>query len=159
MEIYLILIVLMVLFTIACYLDSKPTWIPMIVTDEPLAVNLREIPYNINPSKLKYLNKDGIEISPEGFEFYIVGGNAFKDKILKNGRKISLENGDCIIVSPIIKTLTEGRDIYIVNPHPPQSAHKDIKIETGDTLTAESNILGAVVAKIPAEWMNKYRRK
>ena len=131
----------------------------MIVTDDPLAINLREIPYDINPNKLKYLNKNDIEIPIEGFKFYIIGGNAFKDIILKNGHNISLENGDCIIVNPKIKTLTEDYDIYIVNPFPPISAHRDIKIETSDTLTAESNILGAIVARIPAKWMNKHKRK
>jgi len=150
---------------IACILDKNEfRWIPVILTEGPEIMNLKEIPYRINftetfpiawqgPTATGSLDK----IKDRTYQMYIVWGDAFKYVKLQDGRELSLTEGDCIIVDPSV-TEKGTYKAYLVNPYPEYSAYKDVKIKTSDDVAADDNILGAIVASIPAWWMDQRRK-
>ena len=167
MTIFIILIVILAFFALYALIVIKNRnikWIPVILTEGPEVMNLREIPYDINFTKPFPVRWQGTEAMRnvanfEGsYQKYIVWGSALQNIILTDGRKISLEEGSCVIVDPGITKKEDKYKVYIVNPYPAFSAMKDVQIKTIDNIPADGQILGAVIASIPAWWMEENRK-
>lgn len=84
-----------------------------------------------------------------GKVLYIIKGNRYRTFTLSDGRKLHLENGDCIVVD--IKITTPDINKYrafIV------SENENKILKTSDEVTTEDLILGAVCSKIPGSVMD-----
>lgn len=140
-------------------------WIPVILTEGPEIMNLKEIPYELDltkPFPITWKNYKALtnqETITNICKMYIVWGNEFENKPLSDGRTFSIKEGECIIVDPRV-TIKEGNkyEAYLINPYPPYSAFKDTRIEVSENIADGKEVLGAIIASIPAEWMDKRKK-
>lgn len=133
-------------------------WIPAIVTDWDYFMNLKRFRYRIDFDHI--ILPSGESKSIQDKDLYLVSGNGLKDQVLQDGRKISLEDGDLIVVDPqITDELKKVCKAFIVNPKDLNFLCRESRLKTSDKVTADDVILGAVIAKIPASWIEKNRIK
>lgn len=74
------------------------------------------------------------------------------------GIRLSLYEGDCILVDERIKEVSDKYKAYLVEEYPMYSARKGSKILPKSEVKPDDRIIGAIVSKIPAEYMQKYRK-
>lgn len=131
-------------------------WIPAIVTEWDYLMNLKKFPYRIDFDNI--ILPSGESRSIRDMDLYVVSGNRLKDLVLSGGRKLSLEDGDVIVVNPEIKSPGPYR-AYLVNPElGGDTVRKESQLRTSDEVTAgKYKIIGAVIAKIPHDWIDKQR--
>lgn len=75
------------------------------------------------------------------------------------GVRLSLYDGDCILVDEKIKEVSNTYKAYLVEEYPMFSARKGVIILPRPDVKPDDRIIGAIVSKIPADYMQKYRRK
>ena len=149
-------IVLVLSVIIQNFKNKDIRWIPAIVTEWDYLMNLKKFPYRIDFDNI--ILPSGESKSIRGMDLYVVSGNRLKDLVLSGGRKLSLEDGDVIVVDPEIKSLGPYR-AYLVNPElGSDMVGKESQFRTSDEVTAgKYKIIGAVIAKIPHDWIDKQR--
>ena len=154
-----IFILIVLLGIISIYIIKKCLeikWIPVIVTEWDYFMNLKKLPYRIDFNHI--ILPSGESKTLVGKDLYIISGNTLKNQVLHDGRKISLEDGDCVVVDPEIHENKKPYKAFLVNPKGLDSTPgKNTKIRTSDQVTAEEVIIGAVIAKIPCSWIEKNR--
>ena len=139
-------------------------WIPVILTEGPEIMNLKEIPYELDltkPFPISWKNERAtidLETLISTCKMYIVWGNEFNDRPLSDGKTLSIKEGGCILVDPRVTKKENKYSAYLINPYPPYSAYKDTRIELGENIAEDKEVLGAIVASIPAEWMDKRKK-
>ena len=131
-------------------------WVPTIVTDWNYFMNLKQFKYIIDFNHIILPSGEAKYIHDK--DLYIISGNGLKDQVLQDGRKISLEDGDMIVVDPqITDELKKVCRAFLVSPKGKMSVCKESRLKTSDKVAADDVILGGVIAKIPASWIEQYR--
>ena len=144
--ILVILIVALVLLALVAFLItlSNKTVIKVIDVDDRYARNpIKTVETNIDFSHVIF--QDQTIEAVRDYDLFIIKGNKFSNFSLSDGRTISLEDGDCILVNTRITYPWVDRfKLFLVTDE-----NLGVVLKTADEIILESPIVGTVFAKIP----------
>lgn len=95
----------------------------------------------------------GRDLLISDYKLYIIRGKS------DVGIRLSLYDGDCILVDERIKEVSNTYKAYLVEEYPMFSARKGEIILPRSEIKQDNRIIGAIVSKIPSEYMQKYRKQ
>ena len=73
--------------------------------------------------------------------------------------KLNLYDGDCVLFDEKIKEVSDGYKLYLVEKYPPFSARRGSIVLEKSEVKQDDTIIGAMIAKIPSGYMQKYRKR
>jgi len=115
------------------------------IQSDPLEYYRLETPYATTQTGRDLLISD--------YHLYIIRGSS------DVGNKLHLYHGDCILVDDKIKEVSDTYKAYLVEEFPEFSARKGTIILPKSEIKQDNRIIGAIVSKIPSEYMQKYRKQ